>query len=347
MNRRSPWQFVLFGALVLAVGFVFFEHGVFNVKSLEAHVSGAGALGPLLYIASYAAATVLFLPESVVTLTGGVLFGPIRGAIYSLTGAMGGATIAFLIARYLASDWVHRRAHGWSKQLIDGVEKEGWRFVAFVRLIPLFPFSLVNYALGITRIQFISYIAASFLFMLPGTFAYTYLGYAGREAVDGTQGLIEKGLFALGSLSIVAFLPSLIRRLRASPGAPIRQVTSVILKERLDQQDDIVVLDVGTAADYSGKLGHVPGSINIPLGELGKRLAELDAQRGRPIAVIGSTRQMSDKAAELLQRSRFPQIWLVADGVAGWTANGFNTVRSDPNHPDAGSVTTTPQHLGR
>ena len=100
------------------------------------------------------------------------------------------------------------------KQLINGVEGEGWRFVAFVRLVPLFPFNLLNYALGLTRIPLLPYVVATLLFMLPGALAYTYLGYAGREAVAGGEGLIQKGLLALALLAAVAFLPRLIGKLR-------------------------------------------------------------------------------------------------------------------------------------
>ena len=67
---------------------------------------------------------------------------------------------------------------------MDGVSAEGWRFVAFVRLVPLFPFNLVNYAFGLTRIRVGEYVLASFVCMAPGALAYTYLGYAGREATS-------------------------------------------------------------------------------------------------------------------------------------------------------------------
>ena len=100
------------------------------------------------------------------------------GTVYNLTGATLGAALAFLIARYLASDRVARKTGGRVKQLIDGVENEGWRFVAFVRLVPLFPFNLLNYTLGLTRLRLLPYVIASYLFMLPGAIAYTYLGYA-------------------------------------------------------------------------------------------------------------------------------------------------------------------------
>ena len=162
----------------------------------------------------YAIATVFFMPGSVLTLAGGAIFGPVLGTIYNLTGATLGATLAFVISRYLASDWAERKAGGRLKQLKEGVEAEGWRFVAFVRLVPLFPFNLLNYALGLTRIKLSHYVMASYLCMLPGAIAYTYLGYAGREAVAGGDGMVQKGLFALALLAAVAFLPRLIRRLR-------------------------------------------------------------------------------------------------------------------------------------
>jgi uncharacterized membrane protein YdjX (TVP38/TMEM64 family) len=154
-------------------------------------VQRVGELGPMAWLAFmviYALATVLFLPGSVLTLAGGSLFGPVLGTFVNLTGATLGATLAFLLSRYLASDWVEQKAGGRLKQLKDGVEGEGWRFVAFVRLVPLFPFNLLNYALGLTRIRLLHYLVATYVCMLPGAFAYTCLGYAGRETVAGGEG---------------------------------------------------------------------------------------------------------------------------------------------------------------
>ena len=149
-----------------------------------------------MFILIYALVTVLFLPGSVITLAGGALFGPVLGTFLNLTGATLGAALAFLVSRYLASDWIADKAGGKVKQLINGVEGEGWRFVAFVRLVPLFPFNLLNYALGLTKIRFMHYLIATYVFMLPGAIAYTYLGYAGREAIGGGEGLIQKVLIA-------------------------------------------------------------------------------------------------------------------------------------------------------
>jgi uncharacterized membrane protein YdjX (TVP38/TMEM64 family) len=186
----------------------------FDVAALELWIQDAGVWAPLLFMAFYAVAAVLFLPGSVLTLAGGALFGPVLGTFYNLSGATIGAALAFLIARYLASDWVADKTGGRLKQLINGVEDEGWRFVAFTRLVPLFPFNLLNYALGLTRIRFSHYLLATYICMLPGAIAYTYLGYAGREAVGGGEGLIQKALLALALLAMVAFLPRLIGKLR-------------------------------------------------------------------------------------------------------------------------------------
>lgn len=323
MNRRVVSRVVLFAAVTAAVVVAYLYRGQINAAALEAWVTNAGALGPLLFIALYAAATVLFLPGSLLTLAGGALFGPVWGTLYNLAGATLGAMLAFLVARYLARDWVRQRASGFLKKLLDGVDAEGWKFVAFVRLVPLFPFILLNYALGLTRIGLVAYVAASFVFMFPGALAFTYLGYAGREAIAGGEGLIQKGLLALALLAMVVFLPRLVKRLR---GAVDGNISSAELKSRLEHGDDIAVLDVRPAKDFTGELGNIAGSLNIPIEELPKRLSELDSFRDRPLAVVCRTNKMSGKAVELLRGAGFKQALLVEDGMVGWQRHGF-TVR--------------------
>ncbi len=216
IDRTLIIRLLVLGILIAAVTWALTHRDVLDVAALERWVHEFGVVGALFFMAVYALATVLFVPGSALTLAGGALFGPVWGTFYSLTGATVGATAAFLISRYLAAQWVEARAGGRLKQLKDGVEGEGWRFVAFVRLVPLFPFNLLNYALGLTRIKLWHYVLASYICMLPGSFAYTYLGYAGREAVAGSEALIQKGLLALGLLALVAFLPRVIKRLRGA-----------------------------------------------------------------------------------------------------------------------------------
>ena len=216
VNKKTRQRILLLVALVTGVilAVTYREH--FDAAGIKHWVDAAGFAGPIVFVLIYAMATVLFLPGSVLTLAGGALFGPVLGTFLNLTGATIGATIAFVIARHLASDWVEQKTGGRLKQLKEGVESEGWRFVMFVRLVPLFPFNLLNYALGLTRIKLSHYVIASYVFMFPGGLAYTYLGYAGREAIAGGEGTIQKGLLALSLLAMVAFIPRLVKRLRQS-----------------------------------------------------------------------------------------------------------------------------------
>lgn len=186
-----------------------------SIDAVKQWVLSLGLWGPLAFGAIYVLATVLFIPGSALTLAGGAMFGPVFGTFYNLTAATVGATIAFVIARYLAEDWVEKRSAGPLLKIKHGVEAEGWRFVVFVRLVPLFPFNLLNYALGLTRIPLLQYILASYLAMLPGAFAYTYLGHVGGEALDG-HGTLSGGLAALALLAVVAFLPGFIKRWRST-----------------------------------------------------------------------------------------------------------------------------------
>ncbi|MCW9089529.1 MAG: VTT domain-containing protein, partial [Gammaproteobacteria bacterium] len=262
MNKtvlRGLLAALVIAAIAVAVSF----RDQLNAEALEQWVASAGLAGPLLFMLIYAIGTVLFLPGSVLTLTGGAIFGPVWGTLYNLTGATLGATLAFLIARHLAAEWVERKSGGRLKQIKNGVESEGWRFVAFVRLVPLFPFNVLNYALGLTRIRLSHYLIASYLCMLPGALAYTYLGYAGREAVAGGEGAIQKGLLALALLATVAFLPRLVSRMRQGP-----MIDASALKTQLDRDESPLVLDVRSVEEYRGEPGHIQGALNIPLPEL-------------------------------------------------------------------------------
>lgn len=107
--------------------------------AVVAWIEGLGVWGPLVFVGLYCLAPALCVPGAVLTLAGGALFGLLAGALLSLTGATAGATVAFLLARYVAADGVDRRLGQRVHAIKAGVEREGWRFVAFVRLVPCFP----------------------------------------------------------------------------------------------------------------------------------------------------------------------------------------------------------------
>ena len=330
MSKRLPRAalvLLLAGALVLA--FVYRDR--IDVAIVEGWVDAAGLAGPLLFMALYAVATVLFLPGSVLTLAGGALFGPVWGTLYNLTGATLGAALAFLVARYLASDWVRGRVGNGpghrAERLANGVDAEGWRFVAFTRLVPLFPFNLLNYALGLTRIPFLHYLVATCVFMLPGAIAYTYLGYAGREAAAGDEALVRKVLIALALLAGVAFLPRLIARLRERPVLGVEE-----LRRRLDAGEDLLVMDVRTAEDFAGEQGHIAVATNLPLEDLADRLDELGTDPQRPVAVVCRTDRRSARAAALLTRRGFTDVHVVRGGMTAWLERGW-PVEYEPEQP--------------
>ncbi len=316
--NRTLMRAAVAAFLLAGIGLAVAYRQQFDAVALEQWVGDFGAAGPLVFMLVYALGTVLFLPGSVITMAGGALFGPLWGTFYNLTGATVGAALAFLVARYLAADWVARKAGGRTRQLIDGVEQEGWRFVAFVRLVPLFPFNLLNYALGLTRIRFGHYVLTSYVCMLPGAIAYTYLGYAGREAVAGGEGLIQKGLLALALLALAAFLPRLVKRLRAKPMLAVEE-----LKRRLDSGEDLLLLDVRSAADFAGEKGHIADAVNIPLEDLPKRQDDLAGHRRQPVLLVCTTDRRSAKAAEQLRAAGFAEVQVVKGGMTAWRERGW------------------------
>jgi hypothetical protein len=162
-----------------------------------------------------------------------------------------------------------------------GVEHEGWRFVAFVRLVPVFPFNFLNYALGLTRLSVRTFALTSLLTMAPGALAYAYLGSAGWEVVSGGPALVQQGLLALTLLAAVALLPTIIRHWRR-PG----RLTSHQVHTLMSQDIRPFVVDVRSPEEFTGELGHITGALLLPLLELNQRLAELTPHRQRTIVTV-------------------------------------------------------------
>jgi uncharacterized membrane protein YdjX (TVP38/TMEM64 family) len=214
MNKALFTRLLVLVVVAGAIALVTLNRDKLNPDALDTWLSGFGIWAPVVYVGLYALGAVVFAPGALFALAGGEMFGPVLGTILNLLGATLGASVAFLIARYLAGGWVAQKSGGRLKRMITGVENEGWRFVAFVRLVPVFPFNLSNYAFGLTRIPFVSYVVTSFITMAPGALAYTWLGYAGREALGGNGTAIRYGLLALGLLAAIAFLPRVIKRMR-------------------------------------------------------------------------------------------------------------------------------------
>ncbi len=288
---------------------------------IERSIRDLGPWAPFAHIAGFAIGTVLFVPGAIFGLAGGILFGPLWGTVFNLAGATLGATASFLVARYLAMDWVRRKAGGRLEQLIAGVEAEGWRFVAFTRLVPLFPFNLLNYALGLTRIPLLQYVLASLICMIPGTLAYSWLGHAGREVLTGNEAAIRYSLLALALLAAIAFLPRLIRRLRG--GEPFRWIEVDGLASQLRERSGIALIDVRGSDEFTGPLGHIGAALNIPVAEVPDRLIEINALKDNPVILICRTDKRSANAAKLLSEAGFRDVRVLRGGMERWNQNGL------------------------
>ncbi len=148
------------------------------VLALVDSIRGAGAAGVAVFAIAYVAATVLLLPGSVLTLGAGFAYGPLWGTLLVSPASVVAATSAFLLGRTVARGWIARRVAGSPRfaAIDEAVGESGFKIVLLLRLSPLFPFSLLNYALGLTRVSPRNFVVASALGMLPGTILYVYLG---------------------------------------------------------------------------------------------------------------------------------------------------------------------------
>jgi uncharacterized membrane protein YdjX (TVP38/TMEM64 family) len=158
-----------------------------NVDRLDAWFDGLGIWAPLIFILVWIAACVFFLPGLPVTIVGGLVFGAYWGTIYSSIGATLGATAAFLVGRYAARGMVERliQKNKVLQKIDDGVSKQGWRMLMITRLVPVFPFNAQNYVYGLTKISLPTYVAVSFLCMLPGCAAFNFAASSVRTGDFG------------------------------------------------------------------------------------------------------------------------------------------------------------------
>lgn len=219
---RSKGKLVLYVvlALVVVAGLILAgKRAGAYVPQFAQWVESLGVWGPIVFILGYAAATVAFIPGSLLTLAAGAIFGLVEGTIYTLIGATLGASGAFLVARYVARRRIERKIAGNAKfAAIDkAVGKEGFKIVALLRLSPAFPFNLLNYALGLTKVTFWQYLAAS-IAMLPGTLLYVYYGKAagslaalagGARTGNSFGSYLVLGLGLAATLVVTAFVTRL------------------------------------------------------------------------------------------------------------------------------------------
>jgi uncharacterized membrane protein YdjX (TVP38/TMEM64 family) len=178
MEKKGSTGPVKFVAFMLFLVLVFFFARALRLEDriaqLRGWISSLGAVGPFVFTLIYILAVVFAVPGALITILAGAMFGLVSGTIIVSIGSTAGAGICFLIARYMARDAVT----GWVsadknfKKLDDLIKEQGDIIVAVTRLVPLFPFNLLNYAFGLTKVKFGTYLFWSWLCMLPGTIVY-------------------------------------------------------------------------------------------------------------------------------------------------------------------------------
>jgi len=200
-EKKSPLiRIVIVLAVVAGLFFGLKALGI-EKDSIVDWIDSLGVWGPVIFILVYIAATVFLAPASLLTLAAGAAFGLGWGTAYVSIASTLGASAAFLVGRYFARGWVNKQIDGSENfsAIDDAVAKEGWRIVALTRLSPAFPFNLLNYAYGLTKVPFFPYAIASWIAMIPGTVMYVYVGSLANvpeERTPGQWALLIVGLLA-------------------------------------------------------------------------------------------------------------------------------------------------------
>lgn len=254
MEEATPVQgvYARFGrflpaALVILVFVVIWSMGWFDYFSLSslimhrhalaAHIADNWLLALAVYFLLYAGLVAISFPgATLLTVSAGLLFGAITGGAVTIFAATLGATIIFFVARSSFGDILEKRAGPFVSRMIDGFNRDAFNYLLFLRLAPVFPFWVVNIVPGLVNMPVSTYVAATFLGIIPGTFAYAFIG-AGLDSVIAAQehanpGCADAGtcridpsalvtnelLLAMAALAVISVLPVILRKWRGSTG---------------------------------------------------------------------------------------------------------------------------------
>lgn len=220
LGRRLLIALAVIAAIILIVAFG--QQLAGPVQRFAQWIDGLGPWAGVAFVAGYALATVAFAPGSILTLAAGAIFGLGWGTLYVFVGATLGAALAFLVGRHAARRFVESKLAGSPRfaSIDRAVAREGRKVVFLLRLSPVFPFNLLNYALGLTRVRFLDYLLAS-IGMLPGTFLYVYYGKAigsvaalasGASADKGAEQWLFLGLGLVATVVVTIYVTKIARR---------------------------------------------------------------------------------------------------------------------------------------
>ncbi len=211
MYRPSPW--LRLGLMALVLGGIV-ASAVIETRDpswILARLEDAGPLLPLAFMAVHVIASLTFVPRSVMAFVAGALWSFWFACLWSQLGSAAGALAGFLLARYVNAGLLVPEEMARLGPLLQRAEAGGWRSVMVVRLIPVLPHALTNYALGLTRVSVRDYLVGSSLGLVPHTLAFVSLGMSGRRALEGGAWL-EPMLWGFAFLALSILLPKFLRR---------------------------------------------------------------------------------------------------------------------------------------
>ncbi len=212
-EKKAVLKFGIFFVLAVALFIVLKTTDLgpyLNPERIRDFILSFGIWSAVVYFFLYVLAPLFLLPASLLSLAGGLAFGPLWGTVLTLVGATAGASLAFLLARKMGRDFVGKLFKGKLKSMDARVEKHGFTFMLFFRLVPIFPFGGLNYACGLSKMKFRDYFFGTLIGMVPGTFAYVYLGSSLMAIHSG------KFFLAVFIFLIVMIIPLIYKKRKAN-----------------------------------------------------------------------------------------------------------------------------------
>ncbi|TFD99932.1 TVP38/TMEM64 family protein [Jeotgalibacillus sp. R-1-5s-1] len=200
------WGWIVLIVIILA-GLIILNRTVLDLspERIRNWILSFGMLAPLLYVLFYSARPFILFPASVLSLAGGLAFGPVYGTLLTITGATAGAILAFMFAKKAGARRIETKLGDRGRKLQDQLEHNGFFIVLLLRLVPIFNFDLISYAAGASKIRLLPFSLATLIGIIPGTFAYTFLGFSAGSDSSGTI------VLAISIFAIVFIVPMLFR----------------------------------------------------------------------------------------------------------------------------------------
>lgn len=201
IGLRRTTRLLVLGVIAIAAIAAWRWRTVLDPIAITAAI-GCYPAAPLGFLAAHIAASLVFVPRTLLAIVAGLLFGAGWGIVWAELGSVAGAAAGFLVARYISSGLIAFQQGSRVRSLSGWIERGGWRAVALFRLIPIMPHSVANYGLGLTALPLGTYAFGSLIGQLPLTIAYVELGAAGERLLTGSAGWIEPTLVGSVALSL-------------------------------------------------------------------------------------------------------------------------------------------------